>query len=53
MRRRDDRRQQAAEQTESRQTLSKADATVFLVDKALERLERAASLYRQRLEGTR
>lgn len=41
------------EQSESRQTLSKADATVYLVDKALERLQRAAAIYRQRLEGTR
>lgn len=35
----------------SRQLLTAADATVVLVDKQLERLQRAADLYRERLEA--
>ena len=50
---RDEPKNRHAEQFDSRQTLSKADATALLVDKQLERLKRAAAIYRQRLEGNR
>lgn len=50
---RDEERRREDEQLEHRQTMSRADATVVLVDRQLERLNRAAQMYKERLEGTR
>lgn len=49
----DRRRRDADEKFESRQLLARADAVIVLADHRLDRLERAAAIYRQRLEGTR
>jgi Flp pilus assembly CpaE family ATPase len=46
-----DEEERREEEFASRQLLQQADSTVILVDRQLERLKRAAELYRQRLQG--
>lgn len=53
MRRNGEAEERKREEFRSRQILAKADAAVKLVDDQLERLTRAAALYRQRLQGTK
>lgn len=47
----DEERRRRREEFESRQLLAKADAVVKLSADQLKRLDAAAALYRQRLEG--